>query len=604
PALGERVLARAGQVTQAATAAVVVLLFLPSPISNWLIPVVFVGAALGGFHARRRLLDETWSFGQYLTFMVRFWIAWIGFWMGLAASPSIVFSTGDAAPVAAPVVAALLIGWYARQHALFIRILGARPLELPAHLRVILVRSRVGTSTFWRIPVAGGRLATAFAVPSPRTPAVAFSDTVVESLTEDEQGAVYAHELAHLERIAATRRTGQEWSIIGALILTGSFGPLLPGAALWMVLAWVVGILLFFGKVMAQNRKAEEASDRRAVELCGDAGALERALIKLTVLARLPRRWSLDFESASTHPSLAKRIQAIRNVGAATSPHAPAGTAHGDVLQVASRAGTPIVFGADHLEWTEREEPRRAAYGELGDLRIDAGLRAAPSLHVTAVSGRSWNIPLDPRMVADVQAALDRVDARLGTMTTRRTQQWLTRGLALTLLALAWLAPLMGREVAMNISPLAAGAVGVISPGLAALVAMTVAAGGLAVFNILKGVQGVGMIVTAVLALVAVGTAALAVRDRHAAQSRGSRFTAVLFLIFPFVGSWGPLTAYAFSGEERLPIMAELLRAAPDLWLLPATLAGAVFVSTGGRLRWFAALPIVAAAVVALLASA
>lgn len=40
PALNERALARAGQVTQVATVALMVLLFLGNRISNWMIPVV------------------------------------------------------------------------------------------------------------------------------------------------------------------------------------------------------------------------------------------------------------------------------------------------------------------------------------------------------------------------------------------------------------------------------------------------------------------------------------------------------------------------------------------------------------------------------------
>lgn len=604
PALGERVLTRAGQVNQVAIVAMVVLLLLQSPISNWLIPVVFFGVALGGFQARRRLLEERWSFGQYLVFTVRLGIALLGFWMLVIASPHIVLSAGKADRIVALLLAGLLVTWYARQYAIFPRVLGAVQMELPDHLRMILAQSRVRGSRFWRIPVVGGRLATAWALPSSRHPGVAFTDPVFESLTDAEQGAVYAHELAHIEQIgeASVYKRLQAWGIIGAFVATGTLGPLVPGVEPWMVVLWVMGVLLFFSRAMSQRRKFEIASDRRAVELCGDAAALERALVKLTILARLPRRWGLDFEAASTHPSLARRIQAIRAMGATTGSSDISTPVETVVTSVLSRAGTPVVFGPDHIEWSEGGKTRRFAYGELADLRIQAGLIGRPSMQVTELSGRLWKISLDSRVVPEIQAALDRVDTRLGKLTASpRVLPWLTRGLASGLLVLVWLMPSVSRSVAFSVSSVAAGAAGLLSPGLTALVALTVASGGLAIVSIMTGIQGAAVLVTGMLALDAIGAAVLAVRYRRVWQSRRSRLMPTLLLTFALVEFWGVFIYSAFSNEEHLLLIPKLVRSIPDLWLLPITLASAIVVSTEGRLRWLAGAPILLIALVVIL---
>lgn len=605
PALGERVLTRAGQVTKAATAAIVLLLFLPGPIANWLAPIVILGVAVGGFPARRRLLDETWSFGQYFLFMLRFWIGWGGFWMLLTAAPYFVFLAGnrsaDVSRAVASGIAVLLSLWYLRQHALFLRLLGARRGELPEHLRPILQRSKVIGTRFYRVPVPGGRLATAFAVPAGRRPAVAFTDTVLEALTPDEQGAVFAHELAHLEHLAARKGRWMEWVIIGGLVALGAFGPLIPGAAPWMVLVWVFGVLLFFSSVMTQNRALEEASDRRAVELCGDAATLERALIKLTMLARLPRRWSLDFEAASTHPSLSRRIQALRALAQPAAAVRPA--AEGP--SAAIRGPQPLVFGPHHLEWVEGATAHRVAYDGLTDLRIHAGVRGRASLRAIDMYGKSWSIPLDAGVVQEVQTALDGVDTRLARpKPASRWRPLAARILALILLTLAWFGPLLTREVAISVASLAVAVTVLVVPGLASLVAMTVVAGGLTMLNLLQGLEGVAAVITGITALVAAGAGVIALRERRTHQPAGARALTVVFLVLPAAGFWGPMVTYAVADQAGLVVLSGLLQYSPDLWLLPAALAAAVLVSVRGRLRWLALLPVLLAAAAAFLAFA
>src|SRR6185436_2220743 len=76
--------------------------------------------------------------------------------------------------------------------------------------------------------------------------------------------------------------------------------------------AFTLAMVLLLVRGQAGRQSHETASDLRALELTNDPDALIRALTKIHVLARMPRRWAHEFERAATHPSLARRIQAIR----------------------------------------------------------------------------------------------------------------------------------------------------------------------------------------------------------------------------------------------------------------------------------------------------
>jgi Zn-dependent protease with chaperone function len=66
------------------------------------------------------------------------------------------------------------------------------------------------------------------------------------------------------------------------------------------------------GRRAAKSQQHETESDLRAAALCGDPEALVRGLVKLHLHARIPRRYDVDIERAASHPSLVRRIQAIR----------------------------------------------------------------------------------------------------------------------------------------------------------------------------------------------------------------------------------------------------------------------------------------------------
>ena len=100
----------------------------------------------------------------------------------------------------------------------------------------------------------------------------------------------------------------------------------------------------------------------------GDSEALIRALTKLHAFARLPRRWDTEFERHATHPSLARRIQAI---------HAAAGTPPASLGEAATFAGadgaSSVTFHDDRLQWNEGPSMSDTIdYGQVTMLRVDA----------------------------------------------------------------------------------------------------------------------------------------------------------------------------------------------------------------------------------------
>ena len=68
----------------------------------------------------------------------------------------------------------------------------------------------------------------------------------------------------------------------------------------------------------------ETESDLRAVALTGDPDALARALTKIHAYAHLPRRVDAEHEQQASHPSLARRIKAIRSATPGERPRVAA----------------------------------------------------------------------------------------------------------------------------------------------------------------------------------------------------------------------------------------------------------------------------------------
>lgn len=474
----------------------------------WLAPTLLIGVLAAGFRLRRTLFEETWSFPAYLGFVVRLYLAFVGFWGLLALTPTLVWTTVEAFRWPAAILfASVLLSWSFYFSRLFPRILRAVPLGgadlAPFRERFDRVdgRSSAATPVLHTVPMNGGMFVNAVALPSLRRSAVLFWESLLRLFEPAEVGAIYAHEVAHLEqfhRRRLLRLAVAEWTMV---LLAALLPPLLadrPELAGYLTGGWP---FLVFGVVLlraAGSRRRETDADLRALELCGDAEALTRALTRLHLLTRLPRRLALADEGRLSHPSLAHRLQAIRetagrpaDVGGEDRPAVPRPwprvVATGD-------ADRFVIFEPDRVSWLEGvapeagsdvEELRRSAasartlvYGQLAELRVEPRPRE-PVLAARDVQGNGWEVPLAADSVADVQQLLDAVDEQLAPHTESSEPEALARvflRLAAVLGLLLSLFPPMVFSLALpalvslvRLRPASVGAFGVAGVAAAAL---------------------------------------------------------------------------------------------------------------------------------------
>src|SRR6185503_18751035 len=209
------------------------------------------------------------------------------------------------------------------------------------------------------------------------------------------------------------RRLKRNAVVTSMLIVIGAIAA--PALRLWvpdaraaLPFAWPVVMLLSIFLRARHVQKHETSSDLRAVALTGNPEALIRALSKLHAFARLPRRWDTEFERNATHPSLARRIQAIRN--AAGGPPAVIGEA---ATFTGSDQGSLVTFAEDRLLWQENALASHSLdYRRLSELRIVAPATGAARLAAVDSAGRRWELTLQQADVARLQAVLDIVDTR------------------------------------------------------------------------------------------------------------------------------------------------------------------------------------------------
>jgi Zn-dependent protease with chaperone function len=383
----------------------------------WAVPLLVVVRAVAGYYIRRRVLGESWSMPAYLSFFARLIAGATGPLVLLAFAPNIVGAWPGHSWLAAALLAVCLWTWNHFQSDAFRIVLRARPIQsgaLAVRFRDLAERCALPPVWFGEVDLRGGVVANAVALPSIQCPAVVFTSTLLQQLTEDEAVGICAHEVAHLEHFAPRlRRMAARTALLAAV---GCFlGPvvqlavpaLLPGVSFVWVPLLVAGMA-----VRARNRQQNEtASDLRALALTGNPEALISALTKLHTIMHVARRWDPEVERQATHPSLARRIQAIR--AAAGAPH-PILIAATELFDPSS--SITVGLHADRLHWSEGEAvSHRVAYSHLTELRIVTGTSGAAKLRAATKGGLRWEMTLAPGDIARAQAALDVVDSRLGS---------------------------------------------------------------------------------------------------------------------------------------------------------------------------------------------
>jgi Zn-dependent protease with chaperone function len=580
PALAERTLARSARVTQAFAVALGILAVVNPRALPWALPLMIVSFTVGGFPSRKKLLEERWGVIAYLIARLRMSIAFGGVWVLLALTPALVLSAGSARWVVATALALLLLGWTTAYGRVCFALIGATDVPLPPTFIAIAGRTRAVRPRFLRFGFPGGRIVNAFAFPSVRHPAVLFSDAVLEQFPADEQAAIFAHEMAHLEHHDA-RDQRRSALVMWAGIAVAAFGVplasvLLPGhsdlSLLWATIALAAPLLN-----LVRHKKHEAESDARAVALCGDAEALVRALVRLSVLGRQPRRWSADVERGASHPSLARRVHAVRAVAGVTEPSLASAT-----VAATATAGSFVILDTDRAWWLDGvptgtpAEPaalreaaittRSVRYPELVDLRVRASLGGTAALVATDRAGASWSVTLaGAETVAAVQRALDVVDAQF----SERPAIGLELSGRLVAAALMAVAP----ATAAVWTVLVAGAVVIARPARATVSALGVVAVFAGLVGMAQALEVSAMTVVAAFTLpLGFGLAALwlARRNREPLPARevpAMRVTVIVLGAVALLGA-GSAAWYA-AGEESL---VDALAQAIGAWV---ALAGA-----------------------------
>jgi len=430
-ALPERLIECSRRLNQVTVVMVVGAILMAPERWPWAV-ILSLGATLvGWFPARRALFSESWGFFSYLSHTLRVTVALAGFWLLLIFTPMAIHAAGPLRWLGATFFAALLILWNAYFPEILLRLVRAKSLERPdleSRFAALLARAKTTPPRLYRAGPAGGRWANAFALPSLRGPAVLFTETILELLDPEEITAIFAHEVAHLEHYHRRRLFWLNLRNWAAIALAALAIPLLMGRfeayAGFVELGWIIAVAVTLLSQAVRHKAHEAESDRRAVSLCADPETFARALEKLHLIIRLPRRWGIEMERKATHPSLAQRLQAIR---AAAGSQAAA-------LDRPIAVGSPtpgrfVIFEAERAHWLEGAPPdtqldaatlherathvRSIVYSELIDLRVQATLRGDVLLVATDRTGHSWSVPLRSEDVASAQSALDLIDARL-----------------------------------------------------------------------------------------------------------------------------------------------------------------------------------------------
>ena len=414
PLFPERLFAARVRARSALMMAWMLIVVVGPDAATWLLFLMIVMRGAAAYPLRRVLHGESWSLPAYLWFFTRLAVAFFGFWIALMLAPDLVARAGRADWIAAALVGALLLLWSHRSADVVRFILRTKTIDDPSltdGIARLVARSAAPPPRFEVLPMGGGVMVNAVALPAMRGPAVVLTSTLVERFDRDETIGVCGHELAHIEHYSGPRLRrlyAATCALIAAAVLIEPLARIAAPdlARSYLLICWIVFVIAFQAHLMKSRQKHEIESDARAVELTGDADAMMRALIKLHAMARLPRRWDGRFERHASHPSLSRRIKAIRDAAGRATPAL-------DAAETFMCGPTSVVLEPERLHWSEAGLSHAVSYGRLTELRLDAARSAAPILLAVDRAGQRWRFALDPSDVPRAQRALDVVDGQL-----------------------------------------------------------------------------------------------------------------------------------------------------------------------------------------------
>jgi heat shock protein HtpX len=549
----------------------------------WSLPLLMLSCSAASFQFRRIIYQETWGFGTYLSFLARAIVAIFGFWVLLAAMPALASLAGERDWIAALVMGAVLIVWNDRYPEILRILARATPIQSPSligRFTAVAQASTAGMPRFEQVRLGGGSIANAIALPSTRRSAVVFTDSLLARLDEDEVVAICGHEIAHLEYYNPERL--RKLNLGNVLLIAGSVVTVMAAHVVdpfWISLSvlWPCVVVVFMGWRARHRQQHETDSDLRAVELTGNPEALASGLAKMHAYAHMPRRVDSQLEQHASHPSLARRLKAIRSAAPVASAAAVPAAAPVDVALASADGGTQVTLRGDRLEWREGDSVLYSfAYERLSELRLDAPARGQARLLVVENAGRRWEMTLAPPDVARAQAALDLIDGRLAEPVAS-AGPWPAVQRALTFMAVA-AAIVSGQLATMIVALLAVFRPA--APLVAAAGAAMVAGAGLALRQ--PAWPGLDAELWVAPTLAGVGAFLLwtAWRSRaSSSQPAGARFVAVLGILTAFA-----LAVMALGGTDTVRVhQAARSMAAVVVW--PVACAAALAMYPGWRQR-------------------
>ncbi len=430
PVLPELLFARSQRLVNISTTAFVATAFVGGRHAYWGALVITASMIAGGYPLRRALGLETDGLVRHLWRSAKSIVGGLGFWLLLLVTPEIVLALDPRDRLFSLLLIPILLAWENWYPRIWLWLHDSRPLsgdELLSRIDAIVARAGIIAPRVYRIGGTGTRFMNALAFPSVQHPSIGLGNALVELLESDEVAAIYAHELSHIEQYSR-RKIRRLQALTRAQIVIAVLAPLIalkvaPSFAFvvpWLWLAALVGTMIW----RSRQRKAQETeSDARAAELCGDPEVVVRALIKVHVHGFIPRRWSVDVERGATHPSLARRIQALRGESAVSTA-----VVSGLTVLATAREGSTIVFDNTRAHWFDgvpagtalelealrahATSARSVTWPDLVELRVETkgDGRALKAMHK---NGDSWSVPLDATHIEPVQKALDVMDVRL-----------------------------------------------------------------------------------------------------------------------------------------------------------------------------------------------
>jgi heat shock protein HtpX len=421
PAFPERLAAHRLRTGRSFGFALGLLLFLATRTLWWSGPLLILSCSVAGYQFRKAIYRETWSLGSYLWFFTRAIVAMFGFWLLLAGAPALARLAGPYDLAAAAVLGLLLFAWNARYSDSIRLLLRTRPVQNRALFARFLALSQVSDAKiprFEQIDLHGGSIANAFALPSLRQPSVLFTDSLLSRLDVEESAAICAHEIAHLEYFNAARMRSMNLATLGLIagtVATAAIARLDFVSPFLVVAVWPCAVVFVIGWRVRHRQQHETDSDLRAVALTGNPEALASGLAKIHAYAHIPRRVDAEREQQATHPSLARRIKAIREAGARERPSLTTSATF-----CGAGCNTTVTFGAERLEWREGDAAVHSyaavhslSYSHLAEVRLEARTSGPMHLLAVEVTGRRWSVPLKEEDVARAQGVLDLIDCHL-----------------------------------------------------------------------------------------------------------------------------------------------------------------------------------------------